>query len=58
LRADAVDHRTDSILSVAVLIGLIGVYFGILWMETTVALAVAIIIVNMGIMLIVKGDDD
>lgn len=48
LKANAWHSRSDAISSIAVLIGLIGAYQGIVWMDTVAAMFVALIIAKIG----------
>ncbi|GAB3484426.1 cation diffusion facilitator family transporter [Marinomonas epiphytica] len=49
LIANAWHSRTDALSSIAVLIGLIGVYFGVSWADTLASLVVALLIGKMAI---------
>lgn len=55
LKANAWHSRTDSLSSVAVLVGLIGVWFGYPWLDAVAALVVAALIAKVAIDLLMES---
>jgi cation diffusion facilitator family transporter len=55
LKANAWHHRSDSISSVIVLIGVIGAMQGVLWLDIVAAIIVGLMIAHIGIQLVKQG---
>ena len=55
LRANAWHHRTDSISSVIVLVGVLGTMSGIIWLDAAAAIVVGLMIAHIGLGLVKQG---